>query len=894
MATSPTPAPKASANASASANANAQAHAQVHVQPPAWRGLLLCAVLLLLMLSGMFSRSFDSSQILFSSDGPLGANSATYAAVPAGFDGMWQDIYWVGGYVGTAFVTLTYMILWGLKPLYFAKFYAGLSLFALGLGVWVMFRQLRLHPAACILGALAAALNTNMFSYACWGLGTVPLATAALFLALAALVTPSNVHPLLKAALGGAGIGMSVMEGFDVGAIYSLAFSAFAVHQSIVGRARDWKAWATGVGKVAIAGGMAGFVAAQAVSVLVATQVQGVVGMQQDTKTKQERWVEATRWSLPKTEALRIVIPGVFGYRMDTPNGGQYWGGVGAPDGQPQARHSGSGVYGGLLVAVIAFWAFLQSLAGKQSALEERERHLAWFWAGTMAVALILACGRHTPLYKLVYALPYFSTIRLPVKYIHTFEVGLVILFGLGVHGMARRYLSGASAAAKSVKEGLQAWWASVKGFDRKWTVGLGTSLIAAVVGWFMLAASRGELESYLKKNLPETPQNPGAASAIAGFCLGEIGWFVLFLGLVALVLTVVASGAFRGKRARWAFVILGAIMLADFARANAPWVQYWNYKEKYVSNPVLDLLRARPYEQRVVIFPGAVNEQLGFLHQYYGGEWLQHQFPFFDIQTLDVAQEPRVASENAAYRKAFYSKGMPGYLRMLQLTSSRYVMGLAGDFANALNQQADPEQKRFRLAQPFTFTQPDPKGPIVVTTNAQGPFGLLEFGKTLPKAKLFARWQVETNDEAVLGTLSDAAFDPHRQVLVSTPIAVASTNAPSDGNGGVVEFVSYKPQHIVLRASAAAPSVLLLNDKHNENWAAFVDGQPQPLLRCNYLMRGVQVPAGAHQVEFRFALPSKYLHASVSGIFLALLLTGFVWWRSGKPSAEPTKSPSQ
>jgi hypothetical protein len=49
---------------------------------------------------------------------------------------------------------------------------------------------------------------------------------------------------------------------------------------------------------------------------------------------------------------------------------------------------------------------------------------------------------------------------------------------------------------------------------------------------------------------------------------------------------------------------------------------------------------------------------------------------------------------------------------------------------------------------------------------------------------------------------------------------------------------------------------VLLLNDRFDARWSVTVDGKPAQLLRCNYLMRGVQVPAGNHTVKFSFQVP--------------------------------------
>jgi uncharacterized membrane protein YfhO len=71
---------------------------------------------------------------------------------------------------------------------------------------------------------------------------------------------------------------------------------------------------------------------------------------------------------------------------------------------------------------------------------------------------------------------------------------------------------------------------------------------------------------------------------------------------------------------------------------------------------------------------------------------------------------------------------------------------------------------------------------------------------------------------------------------------------------------------------------VLLLNDKYDANWRVTVDGQPADLLRCNFLMRGVQVPVGTHTVEFNFSLPNKPLYFTITALAVGILLAGWLW----------------
>ena len=849
-----------------------------------WRALAGVCVALFLVLVLLFSASFTSGKILFSSDGPLGANSAAYFAPPSTLVGVWQDLYWVGGSNGTAFPNLTILLLWQLQPLLFAKFFTPITLFFIGFCVWVLFRALGFRPAVCTLGALAAALNTDFLSYACWGLGTLPLSVGAVFLGLAALVTRLTNRVWLKVALAGLAVGASVMEGFDTGAILSLYFAAFVVFQAVSERGSLGKRLATGFGRVALVAVAAGFLATAALQSLISTQVQGVVGMQQDQKTKAERWDQATMWSLPKAETLRVIVPGLFGYRMDTPDGGNYWGSVGQQPGVITTRHSGSGVYGGVVVCVVAFWAMFQSLRRKKSVFSDEERRQVNFWLEAMLVSLLLAWGRHAPFYQLVYALPYFSTIRNPIKFMHPFHVGLVIVFGYGLHGMWKRYLDKPLVVSGAFREHLKKWWQAAPVPDKGWMTIFGAALGASLVGWLLYAASENEVEQFLKQAVSDT-----LAPAIAKFSLKEVGWSILFLVVSGVVFLLILSGVFAGPRAKWATICLGLLLIADFSRADAPWVYYWDFPSKYASNPVLDQLRDHAYERRVAAFPFQINDQYAMLGAFYHQEWMQHQFPYYNIQSIDVVQDPRPTIENETYRHNFLRHGIPGVLRMWELTNTRLVLGFAGPFVDALNQQIDPVSKRFRLSLPFTIEQTGPDV-VLVKTNATGPFAFLEFTGGLPRAKLYSAWQVNTNDTEVLDRLADPAFEPSRTVMVDAPAStLAPTAAATNAAPGEVKITQYAPKQIELQATATAASVLLLNDKFDPHWSVTVDGQPQPVLRCNFLMRGVMLTPGTHTVVFRFSLPTTALKVSLAAIALGFGLLGLLAYdaRSGPAQAK-------
>jgi hypothetical protein len=150
------------------------------------------ALFLALLLGFFFRDGFLPGRTVASNDGPLGAISSACGRLPSGFLGYWQDLNWLGGTGPSASPDVSNSLAFVSGPLIFSKIYAPFALLFLGLSTWLCFRQWKLSPLACILGAAAAALNSDFFSTACWGVASQPLSFGCDFLALAALADETS------------------------------------------------------------------------------------------------------------------------------------------------------------------------------------------------------------------------------------------------------------------------------------------------------------------------------------------------------------------------------------------------------------------------------------------------------------------------------------------------------------------------------------------------------------------------------------------------------------------------------------------------------------------------------------------------------------------------------
>jgi hypothetical protein len=886
-------------------------------------GLLIGALVLL------FWKDLWPDYTLFSNDGPLGRISARFSDLPSGIFAVWEDLEWLGGAQPSGMPSVAVMFNTLFGHLMFSKFYAPFAILFLGLSAWFFFRQWKFSPAVCVLGGLAAALNSDFFSTACWGVASQPLSFGLDFLALAALADQSGPRRWIRVVLAGTAVGMAVTDAADIGALFSLFVAAFVIFQALNTEAPQESAppqptrtpanCVQGLARLAVLAGFAVLVATSTLTTMIGTQVQGVVGMGQDAASKARRWNEATLWSFPKKETLGVVVPGLFGFRMDTPKGGAYWGAVAQdpaydryleakkagkeatpPPPGSLPRFTGGGCYAGVLVVVVALWGIVQSLRRTNGVFSLQERRFIWFWLAGALAALLMAYGRFAPFYKFFYGLPYASIIRSPAKFIHLFSWALIILFGYGLQGLSRLCFEGPAEAQANLRSHWSAWWATAQPWDRNWVRCSVLALVASLGAWLAYATKRGGLVAYLREVGFDAP----TSNAIAGFSLRHVGWFILALILSLGLIAVILSGYFKNGRAKWGAALVGLLLAADLAAANLPWVVIYNWKETYVSNPIIDLLREKPYEQRVSVmrveqffnlekFPpqaAPLVQNYSTMCNLYGSEWMQHLFQYFNVQSLDFVQMPRMPVDYSNYETALCT--VP--LRHWELTNTRYLLGF-GIPADQLNQVLDPVRKSFKLLKYFAVVpKPDLVGPPVTydqmtaVLTEDGPCALYEFGGVLPRARLYTNWQVSTNDDETLKQLASPAFDPAQKVLVASPLpppAAAKANQPA----GTVDVASYAPKQIVLRAKAAAPSVLLLNDRFDPGWKVTLDGKPAELLRCNYIMRGVRVPPGDHEIEFRFSAPLAPFCVSVLGLAVglgSLLFLGFT--RSPEQSQGP------
>lgn len=62
----------------------------------------------------------------------------------------------------------------------------------------------------------------------------------------------------------------------------------------------------------------------------------------------------------------------------------------------------------------------------------------------------------------------------------------------------------------------------------------------------------------------------------------------------------------------------------------------------------------------------------------------------------------------------------------------------------------------------------------------------------------------------------------------------------------------------------------------YDDGWKAYIDGKETKILRANYALRALRIPAGNHKIEFRF-MPATYATGKTAGMICSLIILGIV-----------------
>jgi Bacterial membrane protein YfhO len=110
------------------------------------------------------------------------------------------------------------------------------------------------------------------------------------------------------------------------------------------------------------------------------------------------------------------------------------------------------------------------------------------------------------------------------------------------------------------------------------------------------------------------------------------------------------------------------------------------------------------------------------------------------------------------------------------------------------------------------------------------------------------------------------------------------------------VKITLYEPNRIEMETSREDEGYLVLSEVFYDGWRAYLDGKEQPVIRTNYMLRGIHVPPGDHKIQFVYRPQSLRNGAllSLSGLVLLTLACIVGYDESNSPQRTQTGQKAQ
>ncbi|WP_272961256.1 YfhO family protein [Barnesiella viscericola] len=238
------------------------------------------------------------------------------------------------------------------------------------------------------------------------------------------------------------------------------------------------------------------------------------------------------------------------------------------------------------------------------------------------------------------------------------------------------------------------------------------------------------------------------------------------------------------------------------------------------------------------------------------------------NYRVLNAAAGETLASAFSEPRTSYYHKSIGGYhaakLRRYQDLIDRQLVNANPAVLNMLNTRY--------------IIQPLEDGRETVVRNP-GALGNAWFVSEV-------KWV--DNADAEMAAITD--FDPSHTAVVDRRFAreIGDKVVPP-AVGDTIYETGYKPDELTYRYRSQQGGLAVFSEIYFPwGWQVTVDGKPVDMARVNYVLRAVNLPAGEHEVIFRFDPPSVHTTEAIAYVSLFLILaafvgTGFVAWKRRK-----------
>ena len=154
----------------------------------------------------------------------------------------------------------------------------------------------------------------------------------------------------------------------------------------------------------------------------------------------------------------------------------------------------------------------------------------------------------------------------------------------------------------------------------------------------------------------------------------------------------------------------------------------------------------------------------------------------------------------------------------------------------------------------------------------------IIDRGEVIPLNNYGAAWLVE----------SPMRVDTPKEAFEAigttdlTQYAIVEPSAPElkskYSTSGSITLKEYKPNYLKYEYDSAEKALVVFSEIYYEDgWTAYIDGEEADYFTVDYILRGMELPAGKHTIEWRFRAPNWDMATAITGIGSWLILIALV-----------------
>ena len=171
-----------------------------------------------------------------------------------------------------------------------------------------------------------------------------------------------------------------------------------------------------------------------------------------------------------------------------------------------------------------------------------------------------------------------------------------------------------------------------------------------------------------------------------------------------------------------------------------------------------------------------------------------------------------------------------------------------------------------------------------VIQADAQGAGAVVTNPDALGAAWFVKAVRYENTPEAVMNALTN--FAPRDTAILFAADQKLVTAQPQPDSAATIRNYKNDNDLITCESLSSANGFAVFSEIfYDAGWKAYIDEKETPIIRTNYVLRGLNVPAGNHQIRFEFKPQSYYTGervAQIAGILIFVLL-GIAAWQMYK-----------